>query len=67
MHIQAKSLVRFNKYATFAWILLIMPTLFWWKSSILWIGLMSIWANIVGHFSAWIAARSEVASTDSES
>jgi hypothetical protein len=67
VEIQAKQLVGFNKWATLVWILLIVPTLLWWKESILWVALMSIWANIVGHFSAWIAARSERASeTDSD-
>jgi hypothetical protein len=60
--VQAKQLVTFNKWATLAWVILIAPTLLWWKESILWVALMSIWANIVGHFSAWIAARSERAS-----
>jgi hypothetical protein len=59
MEIQAKALVQLNKWATFAWILLIVPTLIWWKDSILWIALMSIWANIASHFAAWIAARVE--------
>lgn len=57
-----KQLVKFNFICTIVWVLLIFPTLLWWKESILWVALMSIWANIVGHFSAYIAARSEVVS-----
>ena len=30
------------------------------KTSITWIALMSVWANFVGHFSSWQAARVEV-------
>lgn len=30
------------------------------KASIIWIALMSVWANFVGHFSSWQAARVEV-------
>ena len=30
------------------------------KGSIIWIALMSVWANFVGHFSSWQAARVEV-------
>jgi hypothetical protein len=30
------------------------------KASIVWIALMSVWANFVGHFSSWQAARVEV-------
>lgn len=34
------------------------------KHSILWIALMSVWANFVGHFSSWQAARVEVKQDD---
>jgi hypothetical protein len=62
MKVAPKSLVRFNLVATLIWILLIIPTLLWWKESILWVALMSIWANVVGHFSAYVAARAETES-----
>ena len=39
------------------------PSLLWWKESILWVVLMSVWANISGHFSAWQATRAEEASS----
>lgn len=55
----AKWLRKFNLVATFVWLSLIVPTLLWWKDSILWVALMSIWANIIGHFSAYMAARAE--------
>jgi hypothetical protein len=42
-----------------AWIALIPPTLLWWKESILWVLLISIYANIVGHWSSYQAARAE--------
>jgi hypothetical protein len=48
-----------NLILTYVWIMLILPTLLWWKDSILWVALMSIWANVVGHFSAYIASRAE--------
>lgn len=57
--VKASQLRTFNLWATFVWMLLIVPTLVWWKESILWVAMMSIWANIVGHFSAWVAARAE--------
>lgn len=41
------------------WIVLIIPTLLFWRESVLWIALMSIWANISGHAAAWQAARGE--------
>ena len=43
-----------------AWILLIIPTLLWWRDSVLWVAVMSLWANIAAHFSAWQSARVEV-------
>lgn len=57
----AEKLARFNLIFTFVWIALTAPSLLWWKDSILWVILISIWANIVGHFSAYLAARSEAA------
>jgi len=42
---------------TLVWVLLTAPTILWWRESILWIGLISIYANIVGHWSSWEAAK----------
>jgi hypothetical protein len=55
----AKFLKVFNLICTFAWAILLLPSLLWWKDSILWVILISIWANIVGHFSAYGASRAE--------
>jgi hypothetical protein len=41
------------------WALLAIPTLLIWKDSILWVATMSLYANFVGHWSAYQAARSE--------
>lgn len=41
------------------WFLLIIPTILWWHDSVLWVGLISCYANAVGHFSAWQASRAE--------
>jgi hypothetical protein len=49
---------------TIVWFLAIVPTLIWWKESVLWVALMSCWANAAGHFSAWQAARAEEASEE---
>lgn len=54
-----KWLIRSNLYLTFLWVVLVLPTLLWWKDSILWVAMMSLWANIASHFAAYIAARSE--------
>ena len=51
----------FHGWMTVAWGLLIPITVFTGlKGSIIWIALMSVWANFVGHFSSWQAARVEV-------
>jgi len=51
---------KFHGVAVFVWIVLIPPTLILWPESITWLALMSIWANIAAHWSAWQASRVEV-------
>jgi hypothetical protein len=50
-------------HLTFVWVwtALIFPTLFWWRSSILWVAFMSLYANIASHWAAMQAARAEEA------
>lgn len=51
----------FHGWMTVLWGLLVPATIFTGlKSSIVWIALMSVWANFVGHFSSWQATRVEV-------
>jgi hypothetical protein len=51
----------FHGWMTLLWGLLIPVTVLTdLKTSIFWIALMSVWANFVGHFSSWQAARVEV-------
>ena len=42
---------------TVAWVLLVVPTLLWWRDSILWVAFMSLWANAASHGAAAMAAR----------
>ena len=44
---------------TVAWLLAVVPTLLWWRDSVLWVALMSCWANVASHFAAWQAVRAE--------
>lgn len=44
---------------TGVWVLALVPTLTIWKTSILWIAFMSIWANVVSHATAYEAARAK--------
>ena len=42
---------------TGVWILLVIPTLIWWRDSIFWVAFMSLWANAASHAAAALAAR----------
>lgn len=39
------------------WMLMAIPTLIWWNSSITLVLLMSLYANVEASFSAWESAR----------
>lgn len=56
----------FHAVAVLTWAGLIVPTLIWWKDSVLWVALMSLWANMAAHWSAWQAARTESKQDNSE-
>jgi hypothetical protein len=45
-----------NLVLVFVWII---PTVLFWKNSILWIALMSIYAVVVSHWGAYQASRAE--------
>lgn len=44
---------------TVVWFGAVAPTVIWWHDSVLWIALISCYANAVGHFSAWQGSRAE--------
>lgn len=50
----------FHKWATIVWIILIIPSIFWWNEALIWIVLMSVWANIGSHWAAYQASRAEL-------
>lgn len=50
---------KFHKWATIVWILLLIPSVLWWSETIMWVVLMSVWANIAGHWAAYQASRAE--------
>lgn len=50
---------KFHGIATIVWISLLIPTIVWWSESVLWVGIMSVWANVAGHWSSWQATRVE--------
>lgn len=56
---------RAHLFLTVFWAALAVPTLLWWRDSVAWVALMSLYANFVGHMSCYQAARAErAASTD---
>ncbi|HCD6226548.1 TPA: hypothetical protein NDT82_004599 [Klebsiella pneumoniae] len=57
---------RCHLVAAVMWVGLAIPSLIWWKDSVLWVILISIYANIVGHLSGYIAARADQAAEESE-
>jgi hypothetical protein len=59
MTIPPRYLRRFHATATAVWTLLVIPTVLLWAESILWVALMSVWANLASHFAAWQATRAE--------
>jgi hypothetical protein len=50
---------RLHLYLTLVWALLALPTILWWRESVFWVALMSLYANFVGHWSAYQAAKAE--------
>ncbi|EPV0397418.1 hypothetical protein ACV09O_004445 [Klebsiella pneumoniae] len=57
---------RCHLVAAVMWVGLAIPSLIWWKNSVLWVILISIYANIVGHLSGYSAARADQAAEESE-
>ena len=48
-----------HKYLIWFWVLMIVPTLLWWKQSVLWVAIMSLYANIEASAAAQEAKRRE--------
>ena len=57
---------RCHLVAAVMWVGLAIPSLIWWKDSVLWVILISIYANIVGHLSGYSAARADQAVEENE-
>ncbi|EOA1514354.1 TPA: hypothetical protein MCY77_000296 [Klebsiella pneumoniae] len=57
---------RCHLVAAVMWVGLAIPSLIWWKDSVLWVILISIYANIVGHLSGYSAARADQAAEESK-
>lgn len=44
---------------TSPWLVLVLPTLLWWRDSILWLALMSVYGLVAHHLTGWETARTE--------
>jgi len=49
---------------TVVWACLAVPTVIWWSESILWVALISVYANVAAHWSAYQGSRAEEANGD---
>lgn len=57
--LEPKFQARFHAGMTVVWLLLIIPSLIWWKDSILFVILISLWANVASHWASYQAAHAE--------
>lgn len=55
----AKWLRLFHLVMIIVWAALSVPTVMWWKDSILWVSIMSIYAIVISHWSAYQGSRAE--------
>lgn len=59
MKINASFMEKFHLGMIVVWLLLAIPSILWWKTSVLWVIILSLYANIVGHLSGYSGARAE--------
>lgn len=55
---KTKTAARVHLILAAVWLTMILPTLIWWKESVLWIGLMSCYALFAAHVASYQAADS---------
>lgn len=52
-------MAKFHAVMTILWMLLLIPSLIWWKESVLWVIVMSLWANVASHWAGFQASQGE--------
>lgn len=57
--LSSKQLKWFHLGGVIIWLLLAYPTIVWWKESILWVAMMSLYTIIIDHLGGYGAARAE--------
>jgi hypothetical protein len=50
---------RLHLALTIIWLVAVVPTMLWWRDSILWVAFMSLWANVASHWASYQAVRAE--------
>lgn len=60
----ARTWKRIHWTLTIAWCVMAVPTLLWWRDSIVWVAFMSLYANVAGHWSAAQASEADEHSPD---
>ena len=63
MKLTARLMARVHLALALVWAVLTIPTLLWWKNSILWVSLMSIYAIVISHLAAYSAGHAEKAAS----
>lgn len=66
MKLTPKFIKKMHLAAAVLWVLLAIPSVIWWKNSVLWVIIISIYSNIVGHLSGYTAARADEAAENNE-
>lgn len=56
---KARRLGRAHLIAAAGWVVLAVPTVLWWKDSVLWVAFCSLYANAWIHVAAWQSSRAE--------
>lgn len=51
---------RFHGWATVFWVVMAVPSMLWWRSSLPYLVGLSVYAVVTGHWSSWQASRAEV-------
>lgn len=51
---------RFHGIATCFWLVMAIPSMLFWKNSVAYLVMLSVYAVVTGHWSSWQAARVEV-------
>lgn len=59
MKISSRALRRAHVVGFWVWLALAYPTIVWWKESILWVAIMSLYTILIDHLTGWGAARAE--------